>query len=410
MSLIPFRWHIGRKTYEVGHSRSSPLSETTERSPTQFESAEEASRSKSATSAAARQSVPETALKVTDTAELERHLQISEMPPVRSPELFCPMHRARIYCHSVLVDKLGELTKFMVSSLHEGHTLEEVSNLTKMGEVTIQEEVDYLVRGGLLSANDTTLTSDGHQYGELLTAFNDLSDGIEVYFNEFANIFELGETEFVQTPNQGKVLKGGWIPALSRNENCGNSLAIARDAIGSDIPFSDEIEKSLYTTVRIDGETTGYKKMQIKDISKGTAIVSEPCVCIAVPFARISYKPKYSWVNPYRNDIEAIRCVSEEHAGDLLTGLARHLLVAIREEESADVLRIDIDEITGMVSRTDNPTSRLPEASAPITIEGNTLLHARLDPGECEGIFLEETEREELHRVVFFSYEDMEAC
>jgi hypothetical protein len=107
-------------------------------------------------------------LKVTDTAELERHIQLEKMPPERSLELFCPIHSARIFCRSILVDKLGGLTKFIVVSLHEGHTIEEISNLTKMGEVTIQKEVDYLISVGLLSARDMTLTSDGHQYGDLL--------------------------------------------------------------------------------------------------------------------------------------------------------------------------------------------------------------------------------------------------
>lgn len=115
-------------------------------------------------------------------------------------------------------------------------------------------------------------------------------------------------------------------------------------------------------------------------------------------------------MNPYRDSLDALRTVGKEHAEDLLTDLARRLLVAANEEESADALRIDIDEITGAVRRADIATSRLPEATTLIMMEGNAPLQAMLDPDECEGLFLEEAEREELHRIAFFSYEDMEDC
>ena len=59
-------------------------------------------------------------LKVTDTSELEKHLQLDGQLPDNEMLLFCPIRNAKIYCHSVLIDKLGDLTKFIITSLYEG--------------------------------------------------------------------------------------------------------------------------------------------------------------------------------------------------------------------------------------------------------------------------------------------------
>lgn len=396
MSLFPLSWLKGRSAGKHSHHRSSSASGAEDGASVRRHGVTEAPKEESP--------------RVTDTAELERHIQLEEMPPKRSLELFCPIRRARIYCHSILVDKLGGLTKFIISSLHEGHSLEDISDLTMMGEVTIKEEVDYLVRGGLLDASGTTLTSLGHQYGELLAAFNALSDGIEVFFNEFANLFEAEEPECVHVPNKEGVLGGNWIPALSRNDNYRNSLAIARDAIRTDIPFSREIKDSLYATVWIDKETTGYKKVRISNFDKEAKHVDEPCVGVIIPFVRVSYRPRYSWVEPYRDEIEMIGGIKEEHAEQLLTSLARRLLVAAAEEDGADQLIVDINQITGAVHIKGDTLGELPEGSGLIRMEGDTSLRAVLEPSECRDIFLEETGREKLYRTVFYTYEEMEAC
>lgn len=84
-------------------------------------------------------------LKVTDTKEIERNLKVETQLQGIEMTFYCPIRNAKIYCHSVLVDKLGDLTKFIISSIHEGHTIEEICALTQMGNTTIKEELDYLI-------------------------------------------------------------------------------------------------------------------------------------------------------------------------------------------------------------------------------------------------------------------------
>ena len=62
--------------------------------------------------------------------------------------------------------------------------------LTQMGTTTVKEEIDYLIRGGLIDDDRESLTELGTQYGRLLERFEQLSEGIGVAFNTFANIFE----------------------------------------------------------------------------------------------------------------------------------------------------------------------------------------------------------------------------
>lgn len=407
MSLFPWSLLKGKPTSRPGSSRPAPSLKVVRDNSSQHASAK---GEPLAGSTAPKRIVPAASLRVTNTAELEKHVQLESMPQKRTLELFCPVRRARIFCHSVLVDKLGGLTKFIVSSLYEGHSIEEISDLTRMGKTTITEEIDYLVRGGLLSDDGTSLTALGRQYGELLKAFDELSDGIAASLNEFATLFEPIEREYAQAPNQERVLRSNWIPALSRNDNYANSLAIALEHLKADIPFSTEIRDSLYTTVQIDNEMAGYKKLRIKDLGKGLEHAIEPCIGVAIPYARVTYRPRYSQIDPYRNDLEMIRDVEEEHAEQLLTGFARQLLGLANEEDSACKLVVEINEITGAIHKPVNVETAVLKGNGLIRMEGYTSLRAVLDASESKDLYLEEMGREEHFRVSFFTYEEMEAC
>ena len=58
-----------------------------------------------------------TPLKVNDTKEIERNLKVKTQLQEIEMTFYCPIRNAKIYCHSVLVDKLGDLTKFIISSI-----------------------------------------------------------------------------------------------------------------------------------------------------------------------------------------------------------------------------------------------------------------------------------------------------
>ena len=218
-------------------------------------------------------------LKVTDTKEIEKNLKVETQLQEIEMTFYCPIRNAKIYCHSVLVDKLGDLTKFIISSIHEGHTIEEICALTQMGNTTIKEELDYLIRGGLINDDRQTLAELGKQYAVLLEKFSELSKGIDIAFNVFADKFEaIEEDQLVSEADRRYILESHFIPALTRNDNYANSLEIAKNQIESETPFCQEIRNSLYATVKIERTESKYRPVYVRDFSRGYSSERDSCV------------------------------------------------------------------------------------------------------------------------------------
>lgn len=348
------------------------------------------------------------ALKVTDTTALARKLQLTQILPETKMVFYCPVRNAKVFCHSILVDKLGDLTKFILTSMYEGHTIEEICSLTQMGHTTLKEELAYLIRGGLIEDDETVLTELGKQYGKLLELFATLSDGIDVAFNVFADAFEPIERDnYVFEPDQKFVLTGHFIPALARNDNYANSLKIAQEQIVSEAPFSREIKNSLYTTVRIEKETAFYKPVCLSSFDRGLISEEGSCVKVAIPFDRITYKPHYRWLDPYRDAIPIIEGLEEKYH-ELLSDKAKLLISAAQEENDASVLTRDVNTITGAIDYVRDDLIETPDDQSMFVVERNQVqLH--LDEDSCEGLYLQEIKREQLYRILFYPYRRMEA-
>lgn len=346
-------------------------------------------------------------LKVTETKEIERNLKVETQIQEIEMTFYCPIWNARIYCHSVLIDKLGDLTKFIVSSLHEGHTIEEICALTQMGKTAIKEELDYLFRGGLICDDRQTLTELGEQYGELLERFSKLSEGIDITFNTFADRFEtIEEDQLVSNADRRYILEGHFIPALARNDNYANSLEIAKNQIESETPFCREIRNSLYATVKIERTESKYRPVYIRDFSRGYSSESDPCVKIAVPCDMITYKPRYKWVDEYRDVIQQISGIDGKY-DDLLSDKARLLINTAKEEDEAETITIYINTVTGQLIRLKDDLGEAPNDPSVYVLEIRPM-QIGLDEDDCKGMYLQEINREHLYQVRYFPYSRME--
>lgn len=353
-------------------------------------------------------------IKVTNCGEIENSIQYELEADDLMLELYCPVRPAKIFCHSVLIDKLGDLTKFIISSLYGNHSIKEVSDLTQMGTTTIKEEIEYLVRGGLINDDGESLTDLGLQYGRLLEMFDELSEGIAVAFNMFANIFEPIEMNgYYSEADLNYVLPNNFIPTLARNDNYANSLDIAIKNIEEDVPFCKEIKKSLYATVKIDKVKPGLKKVSISSLGSGLKLkaTNEACVKIVIPYDRILYKARYSWIDPYRNEIATIEGLNATH-DDLLSPKAKAIIASFFEETTAEIIMVEINTITG---EPNNRCDTLIELSSeelrsdePEYILDRYKAKAILNPETCKGIYLEEVSREELYKIVYCPYSQME--
>ena len=347
-------------------------------------------------------------MKVTDTEEVEKNIQLDVQLKEVEMVFYCPIRAAKVYCHSVLIDKLGDLTKFIISSMYDGHSVEEISTLTQMGNTTVKEELDYLIRGGLINDDRETLTDLGQQYGILLGKFSDLSDGIDVCFNVFADKFEPFEDDkYITNPDDRYILQGQFIPTLARNDNYSNSLEIAKSNIESDTPFCWEIIKSLYATVKIEKKESKYKPVYIRDYSSGYYSRTNPCVKIAIPCDRVSCKTRYTWVDEYREVIPQISAMDEKYS-DLLSDKAMQLINDAIDEEHAETITKEINTITGEIIDFGSDLCNLHEDQSVYVLERRPI-QLKLDDEVCKGLYLLEINREQLYQIRYFPYDRMEA-
>lgn len=346
-------------------------------------------------------------LKVTDTKEIERNLKIESQLQEIEMAFYCPIRNAKVYCHSVLIDKLGDLTKFIITSMHAGHSIEEICELTQMGDTTVKEELNYLIRGGLINDDRQTLTELGQQYGVLLEKFSELSEGIDVAFNVFADQFEsIEDIQLVSDPDHRYVLEGHFIPALARNDNYANSLEIAKNHIEAETPFCLEIRKSLYATVKIEKAEAKYKPVYVRDFGKGYSSEINPCVKIAIPCDLVTYRPRYKWVDEYREAISQISSINAKF-DDLLSDKAKLLINTVKEENDAEVIIVYINTITGQFIRLKNDLSEAPKDPSTYIL-GIQPIQLELDEGTCKGMYLHEISREHLYQIRYFPYSRME--
>ena len=343
--------------------------------------------------------------KVTDRVETQ-DFQIEDEPLERELVFFCPLRRAKIYCHSILIDKLGDLTKFIVLSLHRGYNVDEIVGLTKMEASTINEECDYLVRGGLMDDGRSSLTDLGRQYGHLLESFEELSEGIDMDFNPIVERFEpIVENMYTNEIDREYVLHSRDFSVLSRNKDFSNSREIALNKIGEKMPFCDKIRSSLYTTVRITGESQ-YKCVSLRNFNKCDE-EKDSCVRVAIPFDRITYTLKYSEIDTYRSKVETIRAL-QEYPG-LLTKKAKNILNKVVEEEQREPESIDVNAITGQVSRLRKELINPQEIDRTLcyVLDGQEI-RIKISDERSDGVYLSELKRERLYLIRFYSYNRME--
>lgn len=341
-----------------------------------------------------------------------RNLRVpkDQLSPV-SVTVYCPYRPATIYCHSFLIDKLGDLTKFIIQALYTGQPIEKIKDLTQLGDKAIEEELAYLVRGQLIvSMEDVRLTELGEQYGLLLERFSLLSDGIPVVLNTFANQFEESTVLFdlpESTSEDGITLNESFSLVLTRNDDHLNSLDIAKKHVTADIPFKHEILNSLYTTVRVSSEKDiRYRKLQIKQFDRGYSQASDHSVPILIPFDRVVFRPLYKKLDRYRDILPSLINLSTT-SGELLTEDAQSLASLALEETEADDIIAVIDLITGDVSSDDSSLLKEVTDDGIFTLSGSAVSVCASD-AIPDSIYIKETQREHFYKIRYYPYSVME--
>ena len=346
-------------------------------------------------------------VKVTATDELKRNLKVELSVKVDELALYCPIHNAKIFIHSNIVDQMGDISKFVISSLYQGHSVEEISSLTRLGEATINEEVEYLVNGGLLENDKQTLTDLGEQYGLLIKTVSDTAEGVSVLYNSFTNKFELVDTgEYAISPKEKFILKSRGNPIEMRNDDFANSRKLAEQYLEKECKLIKEISRSIYTTVKVTKKIDKYKPVYVQDFSHGYNYDLGGCVKIAIPIEKITCKPRYKWIDKYR---EIIPKISEfdKRFYDLLSDKAKELIISIQEENDCECLIENVNAITGeFVANSD--VSDVLSVDESVFMMDTRPVQLCLKGEASKGVYLEEMNREPRFLVRYFSYIEKE--
>ena len=348
---------------------------------------------------------------INDLDYIEDNLQLVGKPNDFKLELYCSILEARIICHSILVDKLGDFTKFIIISLYKGHSIDEITELTQMGAGAIADEIQFLIRGNLANNDNEILelTELGKEYGKLLVQFEELSVGIPVYFNTASDSFEEKTITTLDTiPENAFVLQDNYISPLTRNDNYSNSLKIAKDTIQNDTAFCWEVRDSLYTTVIIekDPPSKKYRRVSLSEFDYIHRFDNGSCVTVAVPYDRITYRLKYSKLDEYRDSVDDIKKLYEIHP-NLVTKKAADIVALSNEECEAEEITRDINCITGKVRSRLHEIEEKELTKSMIVLDGQKF-SLKVNSRICKGVYLEEINRKRYYEINFYNYRQLE--
>ncbi len=348
-------------------------------------------------------------VRVTQKDIIEKNIHI-EVEKQEKLELCCKVHPAKIFCHSLIIDKLGDLTKFILKSLYNGNSIDEIKKLTQMGDITINEEIDYLKRSGVISEDNGILTELGEEYGKMINSFDELSGGINVWFNTFINSFEEdSDNNFFDKPTEF-LLKDNYLFPLTRNDNYSNSRNIAIEKIYNGLKFEDKLKESLYTTVKIDKSTVRYKKLFLSEFNNGYEMKSElndnNYIELALPCYIIRYKVKYKSINCYRKIASILRDLQDNYS-DLLSEKAKKIIYSLDEEEKAEEIVINVVTATGDYCFEERNQMKENLKSNIMKLE-HQKVNVLIDRKNCEDIDLEEKNRQKMYIIRYFPYSSLE--
>ena len=346
---------------------------------------------------------------VSDIYGIEKNIYtIPQNPKTEEMAFLCPIREATIKCNSPLIEKLSGLTKFIISSLYEGKTVNDIIALTSMGAQTIKDEIDYLVQGNLIEPDNNCLTPLGEEYGRLIISFSKSEEGIPSFLNTFADVFEnIDKKETIERPDATFRLKENTPLALVAGRDYSNSLKIAKGKLEDTIPFRKEIEEELHTTVKLENKIL-YKRVFLRNYERGYISYDKCSVRVAIPFDRITLKPRYKKIDPFRSVLGSLLDIDNSKNLALLSDQGKTTLKLALEENNAETITISVNCITGQVTTYHVEfISKEEIGSARIAPTCNEF-QIQLLSDKVEGIYLEEVSRKRMYRIFYYSYEKLE--
>jgi len=280
----------------------------------------------------------------------------ADNPPI---EFYCEVKRIRIYCHSAYLDKLSDLTKFIICSVADGRKKEEIEALTQMGSRAIEEELCALEKGGVLTPNDDSyeLTELGKGYAQLIDLFSRYSTGIEAQVNTYSDFVGSRTVCYLESELDPTIACASrrLNYLLLKNDNYSNSLDYVKGLIQNEqlknVPVLPQVLDTLYTSVKVEQHDERIFERYIlandSTVKKGDSILADTAVAsFCIPVKALHYRVQYRALEPYRANRDILLRIFAQHT-ELLSQEGKLIAERFTDEQRFKALCFNIDSYSG---------------------------------------------------------------
>lgn len=305
--------------------------------------------------------------------------------------LYCPIIKAEMSIISQEVSELGPFSKLLIWAVGNGYNPVQIVEITNLSPVVVEEEINYLIKIGLLNSTDRNLelAELGYSYFkkiEVVDGFN--SHKIQVLINCVSGeILEdsLDLVENHQLNSHECVLSQRIIPELYGNLNPSNSKDFLLEKYDL-FPLSQE-EKSLLDVafklqLKKEKEKQQFLRYEIQKVPfllhkevvnsidydsltprKETTRYTETHSLL--PFMYPVQKGKLIisnlYLDPYRNVLHTLEKI-EQFNRELISDKSKSLLELYKHEQELQ-RKLDVciyfDSVSGIITRSLNPEHRI---------------------------------------------------
>ena len=259
-------------------------------------------------------------------------------------DFYLPVKVATLFCHSKMLDDIGDFTKFVIWNLGARKTTSDINQVTQLPPEILTEELEYLGEHGLSTGSMESgweLTSLGQEYFALLQCINSLEkDGIPVYIDMLSGnvVFRKDSMMVVheeEIPKDALMINSdvSISDVFFRNDNYGNTLVFAQDYLRETNLLDERYMSSLYTTLRVSREGNCFARCHVDSYLYERQPQKQE-LKIAIPIAMVTFKKFYNQLDEFRPVLDTLHRL-RQYGNGLLSDKAL-LIEEIYQRECAE--------------------------------------------------------------------------
>lgn len=171
-------------------------------------------------------------------------------------KVYCPIMEATLTINSTLLEQMSEFTQFLLYSIGEGYSINEIIEVVDLGRYIVEEEIEYLFKIGLVYIEDEKyyLSEKGKEYYDVIKIIENIKeDDLKVHINCFnGQIMSPSEnTKLNKDLEDGEEkLRVKVVKELYQNKDFSNSREYVFEKLGERFKENENIDiDNIYITI-----------------------------------------------------------------------------------------------------------------------------------------------------------------